>query len=100
MTSLTLSRVGLIYQDVLDLQSTLGQNLDTLGVAFNELTYLGLAALLTLAPVSALMDLEGNAIEFEPTREGFNMLRGEKSHLLHLNVLYNSSTIRSFIHFL
>ena len=36
MTSLTLSRVGLIDQNVLNLLSTMGENLDTLGVVFNE----------------------------------------------------------------
>ena len=49
MISLTLSEVGLTDQDVLNLPSSLGQKLDTLGAVFNELTDLGLAALLTLA---------------------------------------------------
>ena len=38
MVPLTLSRLGLTDKDVLHLPGNLGQNLDTLGVAFNELT--------------------------------------------------------------
>ena len=96
-TSLTLNRVGLTDQDVLNLPSTLGQNLDVLGVAFNKLTGLRLTALLTLAPVLSLLDLEGNAIEFDPTSEGVDRLWREESQLLHPNVSCNSFTIRSFI---
>ena len=71
--------------------------MDTLGVVFNQLTDLGLVALLMLAPALSSLDLEGNAIELNPTSEEANRLWGEKSRLLHLNVPCNSFTIRSFI---
>ena len=100
MISLTLSGVGLTDQDVLNLPSSLGQKLDTLGAVFNELTDLGLATLLTLAPALSSLDLEGNVIKFDPTSEGVDRLWGEESQLLHLNMSCNSFIIRSFIQFL
>ena len=42
--------------------------MDTLGIAFNKITDLGLAALLTRAPELVSLDLEDNAIKFDPTR--------------------------------
>ena len=90
----------LTYQGALNLPSTLEKNLDTLGVVFKELKDLGLVALLTLAPVLSSLDLEGNAIKFDPTSEGVDRLWGEESQLFHLNVSWDSFTIRSFIQFL
>ena len=64
---------------------------------FNEITDSGLTTLLTRASELVLLDLEGDAIEFDPISQGVNLLWREGGPLCHLNVLYNNFTIRSFI---
>ena len=100
MVSLTLSRLGLTDKDVLHLPGNLGQHMDTLGVAFNELTDIGLTALLTLAPALALLDLESNEIEFAPTSAGVDMLLRAERRLFHLDTSCNRFTTHSYIQFL
>ena len=74
--------------------------MDTLGIIFNEITDLGLAKLLTQARALVSLELEDNAVEFDPTSQGVDRLWGEESRLRHLNMLCNSLTIQSFINFL
>ena len=100
MVSLTLIRLGSTYHNVLHLPEKLGQNLETLGVAFHELTDIGLDSLLTLAPELTSLDLEGNEIDFSPTSAGVDRLWRADRRLIHLNALCNRFTIPSHIQFL
>ena len=70
-----------------------GENLDTLGVPFNEITDSDLTALLTRASKLVPLDLEGNTIDFDPISQGVDILWREESRLHRLNVSCNSFTI-------
>ena len=74
--SWTLSGLALAYRDVQNLTGTLGQNLDTLGLTFNKIIGLGLTAFFTRALLLVSLDLEDNAIKFNPTSQGVDPLRG------------------------
>ena len=63
--SLTLTRLQLTDADVSQLPDTL-PNLHTLSVAYNQITDVGLLALLTGAPNVVVLDLEANKIVFAP----------------------------------
>ena len=93
MLSLTLSGLELTNHDVHHLPRNLGQNLDTLGVAFYALTDNGLDALLMLAPELTSLDLEGNEIKFAPTSTGVDQLWRPEGRLIHLNAPCNHFTI-------
>ena len=95
----TLGRLALTDRDVHNFPVSLGKNLDTLGVPFNEIMGSGLIKLMMRASELVSLDLEGNAIEFDPRSQGVDLLWRERSHLHHLNVSCNNFAIQSFIRF-
>ena len=65
-------------------------------MAFNLITYAGLADLLRLAPNVVTLDLEANEMAFDIGSPAVNSLWCKNSSLRHLNVSHNSQTIESF----
>ena len=96
--SLRFCSVGLMDIAVMSWQLDLGIYVDSLSMAFNYLTDVGLRELLRQAPRVGNLDLEGNAMEFNLMSEGVDLLWKEGSNFLHLNALCNNSTRQSFVH--
>ena len=70
LLSLRLHNLGLVHQNVAELPASLGKNVTTLSMAFNDLTDAGFAGVQRIALRMVSSDLKGNNMAFAPESEG------------------------------